>query len=80
MYAYIIDNTVMELIPDFDKAFSNVPVEQRYPAEFLAKCVHIEDSADVKQGMFYDNLDKEYASDIAEKCQKLGMTVVVSTD
>lgn len=26
------------------------------------------------------NLDKEYASDIAEKCQKLGMTVVVSTD
>ena len=54
MYAYIINNTVRELIPDFDKAFPSVPIEQRYPADMLNKCVHVEDGADVKQGMVYD--------------------------
>lgn len=54
MYAYIINNTVRELIPDFDKAFPSVPIEQRYPADMLAKCVHIEDDADVRVDMIYD--------------------------
>lgn len=54
MYAYIIDNKVRELIPDVDKAFPDVSIEQRYPAEMLAKCVHIEDNTDVRQGMIYD--------------------------
>lgn len=54
MYAYIINNTVRELIPDFDKAFPSVPVEQRYPADMLNKCVHVEDEADVRVGMIYD--------------------------
>lgn len=60
MYAYIIDKIVREVIPDIDKAFPSAPIEQRYPAEFLAKCVHIEDSADVKQGMIYDTETGEF--------------------
>ena len=54
MYAYIINNTVRELIPDFDKAFPSVPIEQRYPADMLNKCVHVADDADVRVGMIYN--------------------------
>ena len=54
MYAYIINNTVRELIPDFDKAFPSVPIEQRYPADVLDKCVHVADDAGVRVGMIYD--------------------------
>ena len=54
MYAYVINNTVRELIPDIDKAFPSVPIEQRYPADVLDKCVHVADDADVRVGMIYN--------------------------
>ena len=54
MYVYILNNTVKELIPDFDEAFPAVPIEQRFPADVLDKCVHIADDADVRVGMAYD--------------------------
>lgn len=54
MYAYIIDNKVRELIPDVDKAFPDVSIEQRYPADVLDKCVHVADDADVRVGMIYN--------------------------
>ena len=54
MYAYVINNTVRELIPDYDEAFANVPIEQRYPADVLDKCVHVADDADVRVGMIYN--------------------------
>lgn len=54
MYVYVINNTVRELIPDVDKAFPGVPIEQRYPADVLDKCVHVADDADVRVGMMYD--------------------------
>lgn len=54
MYAYVINNTVREIIPDFDEAFADVPIEQRYPADVLNKCVHVADDADVRVGMIYN--------------------------
>lgn len=60
MYAYVINNTVRELIPDFDEAFVNVPIEQRYPADVLDKCVHVADDADVRVGMIYNADTKEF--------------------
>lgn len=54
MYAYVINNTVREIIPDVDEAFADVPIEQRYPADVLDKCVHVADDADVRVGMIYD--------------------------
>ena len=54
MYAFIIKNTVRELIPDIDEAFADVPIEQRYPADVLDKCVHVADDADVRVGMIYN--------------------------
>ncbi len=54
MYVYVINNTARELIPDVDGAFPDVPIEQRYPADVLNKCVHVADDADVRVGMIYD--------------------------
>ena len=54
MYAYIIDKIVREDIPDIDPIFPGIDIKERYPAEMIAKCVHVDDGADVKQGMVYD--------------------------
>ena len=54
MYAYIINGAVRELIPDIDKTFPSVPIEKRYPADVLDKCVHVADDADVRGGMIYN--------------------------
>ena len=54
MYAYIIDKIVREVIPDIDPIFPGIDIKERYPADMLAKCVHVDDRADVKQGMVYD--------------------------
>lgn len=54
MYAYIIDKMVREVIPDIDPIFPGIDIKERYPADMLAKCVRVDDGADVKQGMVYD--------------------------
>lgn len=54
MYAYIIDKIVREVIPDIDPIFPGIDIKGRYPADMIAKCVHVDDGADVKQGMVYD--------------------------
>lgn len=33
-YANLINNTVNEIIPDFDPIFPNIPIEQRFSAAF----------------------------------------------
>ena len=62
MYAYVINNTVRELIPDIDKTFPTVPIEQRYPADVLNKCVHVADDADVRVGMIYNADTGEFSA------------------
>lgn len=62
MYAYVINNTVRELIPDFDEAFADVPIEQRYPADVLDKCVHVADDAGVRVGMIYNADTGEFSA------------------
>ena len=53
MYAYIDKKIVKEIIADIDPIFPGAPVEQRYSADFLSRCVHTAD-ANVKVGMVYD--------------------------
>ena len=62
MYAFIIKNTVRELIPDIDEVFPTVPIEQRYPADVLNKCVHVADDADVRVGMIYNAGTGEFSA------------------
>ena len=62
MYAYVINNTVRELIPDINEAFADVPIEQRYPSDVLNKCVHVADDADVRVGMIYNADTGEFSA------------------
>ena len=62
MYAFIIKNTVRELIPDIDKTFPSVPIEQRYPSDVLDKCVHVADDAGVRVGMIYNADTGEFSA------------------
>ena len=35
MYILLKDNRIREIIPTFDPVFPNIPIDQRYPAEFI---------------------------------------------
>lgn len=54
MYILLEDNKVKEIIPDVDPAFPDIPVEQRYSAEFIENLLYVEDSVEVKQNYEYD--------------------------
>ena len=54
MYIKINGGIVAEIIPDIDPAFPDVPIGGRYPADFIAELLHIEDGTEVKIGMKYD--------------------------
>lgn len=54
MYVRLDSGVVMEMIPDIDPAFPDVPIEERFPAEFIAELLHVEDSTEVGAGMEYD--------------------------
>lgn len=53
---YILLNRgiTVEIIPELDPIFPDVPIHQRYSAEFLDKCVSVEDDVNVTTGMQYD--------------------------
>ncbi len=53
-YVRLNNNVVAEIIPAIDSAFPDVPIEQRYPAEFVKKLVAVDDSVEVRVGMVYD--------------------------
>lgn len=53
-YVRLNNNVVAEIIPAIDPIFPDVPIEQRYPVEFVKKLVAIDDSVEVRVGMIYD--------------------------
>lgn len=53
MYVYLVDNIAYELIPAINPAFPDIPIEQRYTADFLANCVYTEE--EVEQGYIYED-------------------------
>ena len=44
-------NTVLEVIPTFNPAFPEVPIENRYPASFIANLIEVDDETKVYPGM-----------------------------
>ena len=44
-------NTVLEVIPTFNPAFPEVPIENRYPASFIANLIEVDDETKVSSGM-----------------------------
>ena len=50
-YLRLEKNIVTEIIPEFNPLFPNVPVEERYPREFVKKLVAVNDDINVHTGM-----------------------------
>lgn len=49
------DNTVREIIPEFDPALPNFTIDQRYPTSIVEKLIPVEDSVIVAQQYLYEN-------------------------
>ena len=54
MYVKIDNNVVSEIIPDIDPTFPDVPIGERFTADFIAKLRHVPDGANVEVGMVYN--------------------------
>ncbi len=54
MYIKINSGIVEEIIPDVDPTFPDVPIGERYPADFIAELLRVEDDTEVEVGMEYD--------------------------
>lgn len=50
-YVRLEKGVVAEIIPEFDAAFPNMPVNERYPAEFVSKLISINDDVNLRHGM-----------------------------
>lgn len=48
------NNIVREILPDIDPVFPGIPIERRYPADFVAALLHISDDTSVEQNLVYD--------------------------
>lgn len=48
------NNVVREIIPDIDPALPGVTIEKRYPSEFVAELMHVDDNTEVAQNLIYD--------------------------
>ena len=60
-YVRLNNNVVVEIIPEFDPIFPDVPIEQRYPAEFVKKLVAVDNSVEVCVGMVYNAETGEFS-------------------
>lgn len=55
MYILLDNNRVKEIIPDINPVFPNVPIQERYPAQFVDKLVYASDSLIIEQGYIYNS-------------------------
>lgn len=54
MHVYIDNNRIVRgIFPDFDPAFPGIPIERRYTADFLSRCLEVPDDAAVADKMEY---------------------------
>lgn len=53
-YIRIDSDIVAEIIPGVDAAFPGVPIDERYPAEFVATLMEVSDDTQVEQNWVYN--------------------------
>ena len=59
-YVYLVENKVHEIIPEFNPVFPDIPIANRYSAEFLADCVAVDDATEVEQNYIYNPETKTF--------------------
>ena len=53
-FAYIENKIVEQIIPEFDEIFQNIPLSERFPADFILKLIEIKEGEKVETGYIYD--------------------------
>ena len=71
MYIYLVDNVVREFIPEENPVFPGVPIEERYPAEFIASLVKIESAEGIESGYVYDPETQTFSAPVYEEVEPL---------
>lgn len=54
MYVFLRDSKVYELIPDINPELPGVPIQERYPSNFVDMLIHVPDDTELEQGWVYD--------------------------
>lgn len=54
MYIYLINNIVWEFVPEENPDLPGVPLEERYPADYIAALVYVESTEGIEYGYIYD--------------------------
>lgn len=54
-YILLSNNVVLEILPEFVEDFPEIPIESRYPASLLSKCVVVDEAIEVQQNWVYDS-------------------------
>ena len=80
MYVKLNGKIVSELILDVDPALPDVPIGERYPAEFIKELLHTDNSAKVEVGMEYDAETDSFGYPEATSAPDADEEVVENTD
>lgn len=59
-YILLENNAVKEIIPEYDPALPNFPLEKRYTAAFIANLMPVDDETEVYQNWVYDEETGEF--------------------
>lgn len=54
MYIYLRDNIVWEFVPEENPDLPGVPLEERYPADYIAALIYVENTDGIEYGYIYD--------------------------
>lgn len=60
-YILLENSTVKEIIPEYDPALPNFPLEKRYTAAFIDKLMPVDDETEVYQNWVYDEENGSFA-------------------
>ena len=61
MYIYLKDNIVWEFVPEENPDFPGIPLNERYPAEFIEALVFVEDTESIEYGYIYNSETGEFS-------------------
>jgi len=60
-YVRLEDNRAVEIIPEFNPAFPEIPIEKRYTKVFIDELIKVNDEVEVLEGWVYDELTNTFS-------------------
>ena len=67
-YVFVQNGVVGAIIPEEDPVFPSMPIQRRYSAEFLSRCVTVESGVAVESGWMY--VDGAFIGPVIEEAEE----------